>query len=189
VTLVVIYGAPGVGKLTTAKALAALTGFKVFHNHLAFDLAKAVFDFPTPPFQRLAEAIRLATIEAAARENVSGLVFTFGYVTPEDDGFVARTIQIVEGHGGAVAFVRLYCDTAAHEERVLAADRRRFGKITSVETLRGALARWNFSVPVRVRETLEIDNSSLEAEAVARRIALHYGLAGVMERHDDEGSA
>jgi len=30
VRLVVIYGAPAVGKLTTARALAALTGFKLF---------------------------------------------------------------------------------------------------------------------------------------------------------------
>jgi len=42
VTLVCLYGLPGVGKLTTA----------------------------------LAETIRLATFEAAARENVSGLIFT-----------------------------------------------------------------------------------------------------------------
>ena len=40
--LVVIYGAPGVGKLTTAKALAELTGFRLFHNHLSFDLVSAV---------------------------------------------------------------------------------------------------------------------------------------------------
>jgi adenylate kinase family enzyme len=32
VKLVVIYGAPAVGKLTTARALAALTGFKLLHN-------------------------------------------------------------------------------------------------------------------------------------------------------------
>jgi hypothetical protein len=176
VTLVVIYGAPGVGKLTTAKTLAALTGFRIFHNHLSFDLAKAVFDFPTLPFQRLAETVRLATFEAAARENLPGLVFTFGYASPEDDAFVERMIQAIERHGGEVALVRLYCDTATLEQRVLADDRQRFGKITNVQALRGALARWNFAAAIRVCETLEIDNSALEAEAVARHIAAHYSL-------------
>ena len=32
--LVFIYGPPAVGKLTVAKELAALTGFKVFHNQV-----------------------------------------------------------------------------------------------------------------------------------------------------------
>jgi chloramphenicol 3-O-phosphotransferase len=176
VKLVVIHGAPGVGKLTTARALAALTGFRVFHNHLTFDLAKAVFDFPTPPFVRLAETVRLATLEAAAREGLPGLIFTFGYASPEDDGFVERVIQVVERHGGALAFVRLYCDTATHEQRILGDERRRFGKITSVESLRGALARWNFAAAIRAGETLEIDNSTLEADEVARRIASHFSL-------------
>ena len=36
--LVFMYGGPGVGNLTTAQALAALTGFKLFHNHLSFNL-------------------------------------------------------------------------------------------------------------------------------------------------------
>ena len=165
--LVVIHG---------ARALAALTGFRVFHNHLTFDLAKAVFDFPTPPFARLAETVRLATLEAAAREKLPGLLFTFGYASPEDDAFVERMIQVVERHGGELAFVRLYCDTATHEQRVLTDERRRFGKITSVESLRGALARWNFAAAIRPGETLEIDNSTLEADEVAQRIASHFSL-------------
>ena len=90
--LVFIYGMPGVGKLTTAKALATLTGIRLFHNHLSFDLVKAIFDFPTPPFGRLAETVRLATFEAAAREGLPGLIFTCVYAAPEDDGFVEKTI-------------------------------------------------------------------------------------------------
>ncbi len=174
--LVVIYGAPGVGKLTTAKALAVLTGFRIFHNHLSFDLAKAVFEFPTPPFARLMETVRLATFEAAAREKLPGLIFTFGYASPEDDPFVARMIQVVERRGGEPALVRLSCDAAAHEQRVLSEERQRFGKITTVERLRDALTRWNFAATIPSRETLEIDNSSLTAEEVARRIAARFSL-------------
>ena len=174
--LVVIYGAPGVGKFTTAKALAALTGFRIFHNHLSFDLVKAVFDFPTPPFRELSEKVRLATFEAAARERVPGLVFTFVYASPDDDGFMEKTIQTVEGNGGTLAFVRLYCDTATLEQRVVADGRRQFGKITSVESLREGLARWNLTAAIPFCESLEIDNSALGAEAAAQRIAAHFAL-------------
>lgn len=173
--LVVIYGAPGVGKFTTAKALAALTGYRLFHNHLTFDLVKSVFDFPSPPFFELAEKIRLVTFDAAARTDVPGVVFTFAYACPDDDGFVERIIQTVESRGGELAFVRLYCDRATHEQRVLAADRKDFGKIVSVEALRGALKRWNFGT-VPFRESLEIDNSRLDAESVARQIATRFSL-------------
>ena len=174
--LVVIYGAPGVGKLTTAKALAELTGFRLFHNHLSFDLVSAVFDFQTPPFSRLSETIRLATFEAAARENVPGLVFTFVYSAPEDDEFVGRIVQVVEAHGGQAVFVRLSCDQATLERRVLGEERKRFGKIASVPALRGALRRWKLDATMPFGESLEIDNSSLPAGEAARRIAKHFAL-------------
>ena len=148
-----IYGAPGVGKLTTAKALAGLTGFKVFHNHLSFDLARAIFEFPTPAFARL-----------------------FGYASPEDDPFVERMIQVVERFGGELGFARLFCDTVTHEQRILAEERERFGKITSVAKLRDALARWNFTRTIPARETFEIDNSNLAADVVARRIVARFSL-------------
>ena len=174
--LVVIYGAPGVGKLTTARALAELTGFRLFHNHLSFDLVSSVFDFPTPPFNRLSETIRLATFEAAARENVRGLLFTFVYAAPADDEFIGKIVQVVEPHGGQVLFVRLVCDQATLERRVLGEDRKRFGKIADAQSLRGAQKRWNLDGTIPFGRSLEIDNSSVEAAEAARRIAAHFAL-------------
>jgi hypothetical protein len=176
VKLVFIYGAPGVGKLTTAKALAALTGFRLFHNHLAFDLASAIFDFPSPPFGELAGKVRLATFEAAARAKLPGLISTFVYASPDDDPFVSSVIDAVEKEQGEVLFVRLHCDAATHEQRVLAPERQTFGKITSVAKLRGALERWNLSAPMPFGDSLEIDNSKLGAEPVARQIAARFSL-------------
>jgi hypothetical protein len=89
--LIFIYGMPGVGKLTTAKALSALTGF---------DLVQAVFDFPSPPFLRLLEEVRLAAFEGAAREGLPGLIFTFVYAAPHDDAFIQHTMRLLARHGG-----------------------------------------------------------------------------------------
>jgi len=176
VKLVFIYGAPGVGKLTTAQALTDLTGFKLFHNHLSFNLVKAIFDFPSPPFGELAVTIRLAAFEAAARARIPGLIFTYVYANPEDDPFIVRVVEVVERHGGEVLFVRLCCDAATNERRVVAEERRGFGKIATVESLRGLLARWNLTSAMAGRDTLDIDNTALAPATTARRIAEHFSL-------------
>lgn len=96
--------------------------------------------------------------------------------SPDDDAFLQRVIDVVERHGGELAFVRLSCDPVTNEQRVAADDRREFGKITSVESLRKMVARWNCGAAIPFRESLEIDNSALGADAVARRIAIHFRL-------------
>jgi len=40
--LVFIYGPPASGKLTVARELATLTGYRLFHNHLIVDAVAAV---------------------------------------------------------------------------------------------------------------------------------------------------
>jgi replication-associated recombination protein RarA len=55
--LVMLYGPPAVGKLTIAQALTARTGLKLFHNHLVLDAITAVFEFRSPTYLRLREAI------------------------------------------------------------------------------------------------------------------------------------
>ena len=42
--LIVIYGPPAAGKLTVSKELSRITGYKVFHNHLAIDFIESVLD-------------------------------------------------------------------------------------------------------------------------------------------------
>ena len=56
--LVFIYGPPGVGKLTVAKELSNLTGFKLFHNHVSIDFASSVFDFGTAAFWHVVRQAR-----------------------------------------------------------------------------------------------------------------------------------
>jgi hypothetical protein len=182
VKLVVIYGPPAVGKLTTANALAKLTGLRVFHNHLSFDLVKALFQFPTPAFLRLLEAIRLRVFEAAAQEGLRGLIFTFVYAPPDDDPFVESMVRTVEQHGGTLAFVRLHCDRATNEKRVTADERRGTGKIVTVESLRAAFTRADLTARIPFRDGLDIDNSGLTAEAAARKIVDHFSLVGRARR-------
>ena len=58
--LIFVYGLPATGKLTVARELALITGFQVFHNHLAVDLLLSVFEFGSRPFVELREQIWLS---------------------------------------------------------------------------------------------------------------------------------
>ena len=94
--LVFIHGAPAVGKLTVARELAALTGFRLFHNHLTVDLVSSLFPFGSEPFVVLREKIWLAAFAEAVRNNVS-LIFTFNPERTVRESFIQDTIELVEG--------------------------------------------------------------------------------------------
>ena len=173
--LVFIYGPPAVGKLTVAKELAALTGFKVFHNHATVDLAQAIFPFGTRPFGRLIDSIRMDVFEVAA-ESDTDLIFTMVYTGIRDDLWIRDVMDLIEDRGGSVHFVRLACPCDTLEERVVLPDRKQFGKLASVESLRDCLGKWDLFSPMPFGEHLCIDTSSTEPVEAARRIVKAYGL-------------
>ncbi len=174
--LLFLYGPPAVGKLTIAQELAALTGFRLFHNHLTVDLAQALFDFGTSPFGRYLDHLRMEAFETAAREKVTGLIFTFVYSYPLDSLFVEDVKQIVEENGGAVYFVQLVCERAELERRVLAETRQRTNKIKTVEKLQQVMARFDLFKPIPDVESLTIDTTNTPPQDAARRIAEHFQL-------------
>lgn len=85
--LVFIYGPPASGKLTVAKELAKLTGFRLFHNHISIKLVQSLFEFGSKPFWRLTDKYRREMIEEATKEGVD-TIFTFVYGKKADDAFV-----------------------------------------------------------------------------------------------------
>ena len=103
-----------------------------------------------------------------------GPILTCVYAAPEDDGFVEKTTSVVERHGGEVAFVRLCCAPGINERRIVAEDRRAFGKITSVDSLRSMQTRWRLNEVIPFQNSLEIDNSALDV--VGRHIPLPYSV-------------
>jgi len=172
VILLFVHGLPGVGKLTVAREIEALTGYPVFHNHLTVDLAAAVFGFGTPEFRELREHIWLEVFGRAAAADAPGLVFTFAAERTVDEGFVARAIETVESAGGEVVFVELTCEPETLRKRVEAPDRARFGKLASVELLDELLedgTLYALDVPPTCRQ-LSVDTTGVEPAAAAARI-------------------
>ena len=130
--LIFLHGLPGVGKLTVARELAALTGFKLFHNHLTVDLLTSVFEFGSRPFVKLREKIWLEVFREAVEANLTGLIFTFAYDATVGDSFVDNAQNIVESSGGQVLFVELTCSGEDLERRLTDPSRQGFGKLTSL---------------------------------------------------------
>ena len=101
--LLLLYGPPAVGKLTIAKEIARLTGFKVFHAHLTVDLVASIFPRGTPAYLQLVWDIRLAVFAEAARAHIDGLIFTTVYGRDREP-FIARGVEVVESCGGGSLF-------------------------------------------------------------------------------------
>lgn len=169
-----LHGPPAVGKLTVAKALAARTGLKLFHNHLTLDAITAVFAFGSPTFLRLRESIWLDVFESAAREGIS-LIFT---VWPEKSlapRFAERVREAVERHGGRLRLVELTCEIDVQEARLDLPSRAEHAKLRSVEQMRGARAGGWLDYPMPASE-LTIDTGATAPAFAAEQIAAALGL-------------
>lgn len=173
--LVVLFGMPATGKLTVGQELAALTGYKLFHNHLVVDLLLSVFEFGSPGFVELREQIWLSVVRAACREGVAGLIFTFAPEKTVRPEFIGNLAETVKAEGGTVDFVELTCPIPELKRRLHSVSRQQFKKLTSVEVFEQLHAGGNLELPMP--KTLpSIDTSSCSAAEAAGQIALALAL-------------
>jgi hypothetical protein len=166
--LVFLHGPPAVGKLTVARELAALTGFRLFHNHLTVDLVSSLFPFGSEAFVQLREQIWLAAFAEAARNSVS-LIFTFNPERTVRDSFIQETINAIEAAGGQVIFIELTCADEELERRMEDASRKEFGKLASVEQYRSLRDAGAFQFP-KLPNGLILDVTALQPAESAQLI-------------------
>src|SRR5579871_3717313 len=130
---VLIYGPPAVGKLTVARALQARTGWRLFHNHLTVDLALSVYDFGTPGFVALREAVWWAVFRQAAADALPGLIFTFNPENSVPQRFIDQLFAEMTARGSPPFTVRLTAGEAALEGRLGSASRREHRKLVDLD--------------------------------------------------------
>jgi hypothetical protein len=166
--LVFLYGPAAAGKLTVARALAARTGYPVFHNHLVVDAVGAVFAFGSEPFVRLRQDFWLTVFREAAAVSRS-LIFTFAPEPTVPADFFERSEAAVAASGGRMRYVCLTLSDAEQERRIGNADRGAFQKLRSLDILRAIRAAGQpFALPPGAELTL--DTGKLDPEAAAAEI-------------------
>ena len=175
--LVFLHGRPGVGKLTIARELVTLTGFKLFHNHLTVDLVLSLFEFGSAAFVKLRERIWLDTFAEACDAQLAGMIFTFAFEKTVTDGFVPNAVTLVESRGGEVIFVQLHCDDEELERRIIDPAREKFGKLTSLELYRQLNSTGTFHTPDNVPDRLRVDTTNISPIEAAGRIANQLSLS------------
>ena len=173
--VMMIHGAPAVGKLTVARSLLGMVPGRLLDNHASIDFARTVLDFGAPGFWRLAKEVRLAAVEAASRARVDLLVMTLCY-TPFDMPDLDETLSSARGARPVRLLpVFLHCPAVTAERRVGNPERVTRRKLADVAGLREFSGRNSF-VPIPRRNCICLETTRASPETTARRIAGHFKL-------------
>ncbi|HSY37641.1 MAG TPA: AAA family ATPase [Acidobacteriaceae bacterium] len=179
--LLFLYGLPATGKHTVAQHLAALTGYKLFHNHLAVDLLLSVFDFGSQPFVDLREQIWLSVFDHAAATNLPGVIFTFAPERTVRPTFIPAALEVLARHHATVDFIELTCPLPELKQRLDNPSRQRFQKLTSTALFDQLHADGVFDASHMPTPRLTLDTSLHTPEAAAALIAQTLGLLKPVE--------
>lgn len=173
--MVIIYGPPGVGKLTVAKKLASKTKFKLFHNHLTTDLVASFFEIWSDPFWFALDEVRSLLFTMAADSKLD-IIFTFVYESGIKDRLLKKYIDIYEKRGGTVYLVQLTASMDALRTRIVEPDRKNYFKLFGTDALKSYLLKINPFLQVSERESLVIDNTNLSPDEVVEKVITAYNI-------------
>ena len=184
--LLFVVGPPAVGKMSVGQAITERTGLRLFHNHIAIELALRYFDYGTPAFRRVDSAIRRLVIEEVAASDLPGLVFTYvwAFNLPEDQVVVEEYAKPFRDRGARVLFVELEATQAERLKRAagvsrLAAKPSRRDLDASRRDLLETDAQYQLNSGGKFderQEYLRINNTLLTPGEVAERVIEHFAL-------------
>ena len=174
--LVFIHGKPATGKLTIARRLVTLTGYQLYHNHIAVDEALQLHAFGTPAFIEMRERLWREYFVRIAKQLPPGIIFTFSPENSVPQAFIDWLFGEWSAIGVRLISIELTASETAIESRLTAATRGHFKKINNVSLYRELRAARTFQSPVIPRTDLRIDTEKIPPPEASRLIAKHFAL-------------
>lgn len=169
--LVFLHGPAASGKLTIAKELAAITSYKLFHNHLTVDMLLNVFPFGSPNFVKHRQRIWLDIIDDAMAEGID-VIFTFCPENTVDVNFPDLLREVVRNNHGTMVSIQVACPDDVLVQRMGTDSRRQLSKLVSGDFYLELKSKGAFDYPV-IPSNMGIDSSVMEHKDAARLIADH----------------
>jgi predicted kinase len=182
-TIIYLLGVPAVGKYTTARAIARLTGAKVVDNQLinipvfsviGYD-GTAAFPFPPGAWAHI-EEIRNAVFAVVRDFCPVGDSFVFtnvlGAHDPGDEALFRRVERLAAHRNAAFFPVWLTCDAEHLRQRKGSEQRRARFKDTDLTTIKSSLEEF-MALRVSHPNALTLDTSRSKPEQTARHILDH----------------
>ncbi len=182
--VVFIYGAPAVGKYTTAKKLAKITGFKVLHGHLIRNFIFNFFelDRENKNGQEIWKSFYTNFTKGVVKERTS-VIFTHAHahnrVYPAGLSslkFVDYVAKIVKKNGGIFYPVHLVCEDKELFKRVIHPSRKKFRKCNTPKELKWMLKYRDYHTSLPMKNNFIINNTRISAKRTAKIIKDHFNL-------------
>ena len=172
--LLILFGAPAVGKTTIGKIIESNTDFKLFHNHMVMDGIMHIFGVGTPAEDKLSKLVRTNVIQEAAENNID-LIFTYVWNFNKENGKVNIDTykEIYESRGGEVVFVELTAPLETRVKRAGSPDRQQKvhapgpDRVAYLETYLGLESPSPFFYPEAYKRINTIDKTP---EQIAKEI-------------------
>ncbi|EKD94597.1 MAG: hypothetical protein ACD_26C00022G0001 [uncultured bacterium] len=168
--VIILYGLPAVGKLTIAKELSNITGYKLFHNHLSIDFALAFFKFGTPKFVKTRNELWLKGLKIAKDCGFTGLILTIAFEKTLDPKLILN-INKYFNVNDKIYYIHLKCGKEELIKRVSNKKRNNTGKINSPEQLFHLMnTRFVYTPYFYGKKTHEIDITYLKPTKTVKLI-------------------
>ena len=181
-----IFGPQAVGKMTVGHELEKVSDLKLFHNHMTIDLVHPFFSYGTQQGKDIVRDFRNRILLEMAESNQPGIIFTmvWEFDREADWEYVNYVRNIFIENDKPVYLVELHTDLDTRIERNKSEHRLKHKPFKQdVEWSKSMLlenektARLNSNPgEVQFENYIKIDNTSLSAEEVAKRITGEFNL-------------